>query len=76
MNFDSQPQIALNDIVQFPLPGQNVPGSVTFSPNGRYLLYLFSPDGDLVRHLYRFDLENGEQRLLIAPPATMKKLFR
>ncbi len=68
MSFDTQPQIALNDIVQFPLPGQNVPGSMTFSPDGRFLTYLFSPDGNLVRQLYAFDLESGSQRLLIAPP--------
>ncbi len=69
MYSDNQLQIALNDIVQFPLPGQNVPGSLTFSPDGRFLTYLFSPDGNLVRQLVAFDLESGSQRLLLAPPA-------
>lgn len=69
MHSDNQPNIELNDIVQFPLPGQNIPGSLTFSPDGRFLAYLFSPGGNLVRHLYRFDLESGQPRLLIAPPA-------
>ena len=68
MSSDSNYQIALNDIVQFPLPGQNIPGLLTFSPDGRFLTYLFSPDGNLVRQLYAFDLESRSQRLLIAPP--------
>ena len=68
MNFEIQPKIELSNIVQFPLPGQNVPGSLMFSPDGRCLIYLFSPDGGLVRQLYAFDLESGSQRLLIAPP--------
>ena len=69
MSSDSTYEIALNDIVQFPLPGQNLPGSLTFSPDGRFLTYLFSPDGNLVRQLYAFDLESRSQRLLIAPPS-------
>lgn len=68
MSFASQPRIELKDVVQFPLPGQNVPGSVMFSPDGRFLTYLFSPEGNLIRQLYAFDLESGSQRLLIAPP--------
>ncbi len=70
MNFEIQRRIELSDIVQFPPPGQNVPGSLTFSPDGRSLIYLYSPDSGLVRQLYAYDLESGEQRLLIAPPAS------
>ena len=62
-------EIDLNDLVQFPLPGMNIPGSLTFSPDGRFLTYLFNPDGGLVRQLYAFDMESGRERLLIAPSA-------
>lgn len=62
-------KIELNDVVQFPLPGLNFPGSLTFSPDGRFLAYLFSMDGGLVRQLYGFDLQSGSERLLIAPPS-------
>ncbi len=64
-----QRKIDLNDLVQFPLPGMNIPGSLTFAPDGRFLTYLFNPDGGLVRQLYAFDLESGGERLLIAPSA-------
>ncbi|WP_420628067.1 DPP IV N-terminal domain-containing protein [Candidatus Leptofilum sp.] len=65
----SHPNIELNDIVQFPLPGMNMPGSLKFAPDGRSLTYLFSPEGGLVRQLYAYDLESGTSRLLIAPSA-------
>ena len=68
MGPNPQAQITLDDVVQFPLPGMNIPGSLTFSPDGRFLTYLFSPEGGLVRQLYGFDLEAGTERLLIAPP--------
>ncbi|MCA9943342.1 MAG: S9 family peptidase [Anaerolineales bacterium] len=68
---NSQPStIELKDVVQFPLPGQNIPGSLTFSPDGRFLTYLFSAEGGLVRQLYGLDLESQRQQLLIAPPDT------
>lgn len=67
MSLSPKSNIKLDDIVQFPLPGMNVPGAVTFSPNGRFLTYLFSPDGGLVRQLFGYELETGKTRLLIAP---------
>ncbi len=63
------PTLDLNDLVDFPLPGMNIPGSLAFSPDGRILTYLFSPDGGLVRQLFAFDLETGQERRLITPPA-------
>ena len=69
MNSNSQPTIQLNDLVQFPLPGFHIPGSLAFSPDGRFLTYLFSAAGGLVRQLYRFNLESGEAELLISPPS-------
>ncbi|MCA9901237.1 MAG: S9 family peptidase [Ardenticatenaceae bacterium] len=69
MKVSSQSTIDLKDIVQFPLPGMNIPGALTFSPDGRFLTYLFSPDGGLVRQLYGYDFSEGTARLLIAPNA-------
>ena len=69
MSLNAQSKISLDDVVQFPLPGMNIPGSLTFSPDGRLLAYLFSPESGLVRQLYGFDFETGEERLLISPPA-------
>ncbi|WP_420644361.1 S9 family peptidase [Candidatus Leptofilum sp.] len=69
MSLSPNPNIELNDLVQFPLPGMNVPGALRFSPDGRFLTYLFSPDGGMVRQLYRYDLADGTSRLLIAPTA-------
>ncbi|MCB8946428.1 MAG: DPP IV N-terminal domain-containing protein [Ardenticatenaceae bacterium] len=62
-----QQHLELTDVVQFPLPGLNIPGSLTFSPDGRFLTYLFSPDGGLVRQLYGYDFAAGTAQLLIAP---------
>ena len=73
MNPISQPQIGLKDVVQFPLPGMNIPGSLTFSPDGLFLAYLFSADGGLVRQLYGFDLDAGTERLLVATPADTRR---
>ncbi|MCP4417305.1 MAG: prolyl oligopeptidase family serine peptidase [Chloroflexi bacterium] len=69
MSSDAQRTIELDDVVQFPLPGLNIPGAITFSPNGRILSYLFNANGGLVRQLYGCNLETGEERLLVSPPS-------
>ncbi|VAW34793.1 Dipeptidyl peptidase IV [hydrothermal vent metagenome] len=55
----------LEDVVQFPLPGLNIPGGMTFAPDGRFLTYLFA-DGGMVRQLYAIDLETGTDRLFVS----------
>jgi dipeptidyl-peptidase-4 len=58
----------LEDVVRFPLPGLNIPGGMRFSPDGRFLTYLFADDG-LVRQLHGIELETGVEQLLVAPRA-------
>lgn len=58
----------LENVVQYPLPGLNIPGAITFSPDGRFLTTLFADSG-LVRQLHGIDLETGDERLLAAPQA-------
>lgn len=60
--------LTLEETIKFPLPGMNVPGMLRFSPDGRTLTYLYSPDNNLTRQLYAVDLDTGTARLLITPP--------
>ncbi len=67
MNSSHNP-LTLEETIKFPLPGMNVPGMLRFSPDGRTITYLYSPDSSLTRQLYAYDLETGTARLLITPP--------
>jgi dipeptidyl-peptidase-4 len=58
----------IEEIARIPPPGMAIPGAFAFSPDGRWVSYLFSPEGGLVRQLYKFDPESGETSLLAAPP--------
>lgn len=60
--------ITVEQIVQLPLPGMNVPGSLSFSPDGQSVVYLYSEDGSLTRQLYAFDLETAVSKQIITPP--------
>lgn len=59
--------LPLEDVARLPLPGMAIPGALAFSPDGRLLTYLWSPDGTLTRQLYALDLETDERQLLLAP---------
>jgi dipeptidyl-peptidase-4 len=50
------------DVARYPLPGANVPVSIAFSPSGRFLSFLWSPEHSLRRDLFVLDLETGERR--------------
>lgn len=67
MNSSHSP-LTLEETIKFPLPGMNAPGMLRFSPDGRAITYLYSPDSSLTRQLYAYDLETGTARLLITPP--------
>ena len=59
--------IPIEEVVRQPLPGMAIPGQFAFSPDDELITYLLSPDESLVRCLYAFDPETGEQNLLVAP---------
>lgn len=51
-------ELSLVDVARYPLPGVAVPDSLAFSPSGRYLTYLHSPDHSLTRRLFLVDLDS------------------
>lgn len=58
----------VEDIVQAPLPGYVAPTAVSFSPDDSLITYLFSPEGNLNRRVYAFDVNKGESSLVFSPP--------
>jgi dipeptidyl-peptidase-4 len=60
-------RLSVDDISRLPLPGTDIPGSITFTPDGGSLTYLRSTDGSLVRSLWRHDLRSGKRRILAGP---------
>lgn len=62
------PSFPIEEVARYPLPGAAIPGALAFSPDDTLVTYLFSPDGGLARHLYAFDLNTGDERLLVSPP--------
>ena len=61
-------QITVEQIVQLPLPGMNIPSSLAFSPTGQLITYLYSEDGSLTRQLYALDLDTAVSKQIITPP--------
>ncbi len=53
------------DVARYPLPGTNVPASIAFSPDGRWISFLWSPEHSLRRDLFGVDTETGERRQLL-----------
>ena len=62
-------RITLEDIATYPLPGNAIPVALAFSPDDRLVTFLHSSEGSLVRQLYQFEPQTGEQHLLLTPPA-------
>ncbi|CDP05066.1 unnamed protein product [Coffea canephora] len=59
---------AVEEIVQYPLPGFGAPTLVSFSPDDSLVAYLFCPDQSLNRNLFVFDLKSRKQELFFSPP--------
>ncbi len=53
------------DVARYPLPGANVPTSIAFSPDGRWISFLWSPEHSLRRDLFVLDSETGERRQVL-----------
>jgi dipeptidyl-peptidase-4 len=58
-------EMSIEEVARYPLPGMAAPGAFAFSPDDALIAYLRSPDRSLVRDLYLFDPETGEERLLV-----------
>ena len=58
----------IEEIARIPAPGMAVPVNIQFSPDDRMLTYLYSPEHNLVNHLFAFDV-NGQQHQVIVSPA-------
>ena len=61
----SQSDIPIETVATYPLPGTVVPNKFAFSPDDRWLTYLFSAAGSLTQQLYAFDPETGQSRLVV-----------
>lgn len=59
--------LPIDEIARFPLPGMAVPGAFAFSPDGRWLAYLHSPERTLTRRLFALELDSG-RIVEIEPP--------
>ena len=55
-------------VAKFPRPGMAIPGKIRFSPDAKFLSYLFSSRGDLARELWRLDLASGQKAHWLSPP--------
>lgn len=69
---DSDSPITLEDIATYPQPGTAVPASIGFSPDGKWLTWLDSPDDSLSRELFAAAIDDdgqlGEVRRVVEPP--------
>ena len=60
-----QPDIPIEAVAAYPLPGTVAPNKFAFSPDDRWLTYLFSAEGSLTQQLYAFDIETCQSRLVV-----------
>lgn len=54
------PNVPLEDVARYPLPGMTQPGALSFSPGDRTITYLVSPERSLRRELWAEDVATGE----------------
>jgi dipeptidyl-peptidase-4 len=55
-------------VAHLPRPGMVAPGAIAYTPDGRFVTYLFSERGDLARDLWRMDLGTGRREKWLSPP--------
>ncbi|XP_065877854.1 uncharacterized protein [Euphorbia lathyris] len=67
-HFDDCSLFPIEEIIQTPLPGYSAPTSISFSPDDTLVTYLFSPDQNLSRKVFAFDLKTNKQELIFSPP--------
>src|SRR6266480_6486986 len=55
-------------VARYPRPGMAIPGRIHYSPDAKFITYLFSERGDLVRELWALDLASGRRQRWLTPP--------
>ena len=55
-------------VATLPFPGMIAPGVFAFSPNDDFITFLYSPDHNLIRQLYRFEPKTKEYLPLLDVP--------
>ncbi|HXO59884.1 MAG TPA: DPP IV N-terminal domain-containing protein [Candidatus Acidoferrum sp.] len=55
-------------VARYPRPGMAIPGRLRYSPDAKFVTYLFSERGDLVRDLWRLDLPSGRKEHWLSAP--------
>ena len=55
-------------VARYPRPGMAIPGRLHYSPDAKFITYLFSERGDLVRDLWRLDMASGRTEHWLSAP--------
>src|SRR6267378_5392817 len=55
-------------VARYPRPGLAIPGRLRYTPDSKFITYLFSERGDLVRDLWRLDLSSGQREHWLSAP--------
>src|ERR1700674_5644859 len=55
-------------VAHFPRPGMAIPGKIRYSPDAKFVTYLFSERGDLARDLWSLDFASGRKQRFLSPP--------
>src|SRR5256886_1226907 len=55
-------------VARYPRPGLAIPGRLRYTPDAKFITYLFSERGDLVRDLWRLDLTSGRREHWLSAP--------
>jgi len=61
-------QLTPEQVARYPRPGMAIPGKIHFSPDAKFITYLFSERGDLVRDLWGLELASGRRQRFLSPP--------
>jgi len=68
MNAAERRQVTPELVARLPRPGMAIPGNIHYSPDSRFITYLFSERGDLARDLWRLDLATGTREHWLSAP--------
>jgi dipeptidyl-peptidase-4 len=64
-NTEALGSIPIEEVARHPLPGMAIPDQIRFSPDDKWVTFLWSPERTLERQLYCFDAATGAKRPMI-----------